>query len=76
MPSLSTSQPAMSSEGIGLEPVKVFTDLSNKIAATKRHFEDYSSGVSKLLKLKASSDLQQKRAYSAAYLGMKQGDTA
>ncbi|DBA87747.1 TPA: hypothetical protein ACH3X1_004750 [Trebouxia sp. C0004] len=37
---------------MSLEPVKVFQDLSNKIAATKAHFEEYSAGVSKLLKLK------------------------
>ncbi|KAA6425739.1 MAG: hypothetical protein FRX49_04114 [Trebouxia sp. A1-2] len=37
---------------MSLEPVKVFQDLTNKIAATKVHFEEYSAGVSKLLKLK------------------------
>jgi len=40
------------SANMSLEPVKVFRDLSNKIAATKVHFEEYSAGVSKLLKLK------------------------
>ena len=43
----------MSGQESGLEPVKVFADLSNKINATKTHFGEYSSGVSKLLKLKA-----------------------
>ncbi|KAL3160110.1 hypothetical protein ABBQ32_010888 [Trebouxia sp. C0010 RCD-2024] len=42
----------MAGQEIGLEPVKVFTDLSNKISAARLHFEEYSSGVSKLLKLK------------------------
>jgi len=40
------------SPSMSLEPVKVFQDLTNKIAATKFHFEEYSAGVSKLLKLK------------------------
>lgn len=40
------------SPSMSLEPVKVFQDLTNKIAATKVHFEEYSAGVSKLLKLK------------------------
>ena len=40
------------SSSMSLEPVKVFQDLTNKIAATKAHFEEYSAGVSKLLKLK------------------------
>lgn len=44
----------MAGQEVGLEPVKVFTDLSNKISATRSHFEEYSSGVSKLLKLKVT----------------------
>lgn len=43
----------MAGQELTLEPVKVFTDLSNKITATRTHFGEYSSGVSKLLKLKA-----------------------
>ena len=43
----------MAGQELGLEPVKVFADLSNEISATKSHFKEYSSGVSKLLKLKA-----------------------
>ena len=43
----------MAGQELGLEPVKVFADLSNKISATRSHFDEYSSGVSKLLKLKA-----------------------
>lgn len=35
-----------------LEPVKVFRDLTRRVAATMVHFEEYSAGVSKLLKLK------------------------
>ena len=35
-----------------LEPVKVFRDLKCRIAATMVQFEEYSAGVSKLLKLK------------------------
>lgn len=48
----------MAGQELGLEPVKVFADLSNKISATKTHFEEYSSGVSKLLKLKARPEGQ------------------
>jgi len=40
---------------VPLEPLKVFKELSNKIAATKTHFEDYSAAVSKLLKLKVNN---------------------
>lgn len=43
----------MAGQELGLEPVKVFADLSSKISATRSHFDEYSSGVSKLLKLKA-----------------------
>ena len=40
---------------MSLEPVKVFRELSNGIATTKSHFEEFSVGVSKLLKLKVSA---------------------
>lgn len=58
----------MAGQELSLEPVKVFTDLSNKISATRTHFGEYSSGVSKLLKLKArpAGLFEAKKTYAPA----------
>ncbi|KAL3139369.1 hypothetical protein ABBQ38_003703 [Trebouxia sp. C0009 RCD-2024] len=63
----------MAGQKLGLEPVKVFTDLSNRISATRSRVEEYSSGVSKLLKLK--NPTRQPPASKTGKAHLKQGDT-
>lgn len=46
------------SQDLPLEPAKVFMHLTQTLASTRSRFEDYSSGVTRLLRLKASSRLQ------------------
>ena len=52
---MSSSRSAVMVQDMPLEPGKVFTHLTHTLLNTRTRFEDYSAGVTRLLRLKAGS---------------------